>query len=227
MMFGPSNSWRRDSRPGALVVISGVAIVCFAGLWAMLAFLPSLVALDRAVSAAIRSLASPLLDTMAVAFTTLGGLTILSGLTIAVCAWFLWRQMRAEAILLSSTMVVGPILGEVIKLIAGRMRPAIEYARIPQPSSFSFPSGHALGAFLFFGTLVFLVLTVEEGLSLRDKTLISAVCVAIIVAISLSRVYLGVHFLGDVVGGWLLGGAIMTATTGIYILKTSIAKRGV
>jgi undecaprenyl-diphosphatase len=77
---------------------------------------------------------------------------------------------------------------------------------------------------LFFGTVVFLVLTVEEGLRFRDKTLISAVCVAIIVAVSLSRVYLGVHYLADVLGGWLLGSAIMTLTTGVYILKTSVSK---
>ncbi len=69
-----------------------------------------------------------------------------------------------------------------------------------------------------------LVLTVQEGLQLRDKALISVVCVAIIAAVSLSRVYLGVHYLGDVLGGWLLGSAIMTATTGVYILKTSVAK---
>lgn len=164
-------------------------------------------------------------DTIAVAFTTLGGTTIMSMLTLAVCAWFLWRRMRPEAILLLGTMVFGPLLGEIIKPIAGRLRPALEYARIPQPTTFSFPSGHALGAFLFFGTLVFLVLTVEEGLRLRDKILISGVCIAIIVAVSLSRVYLGVHYLGDIFGSWLLGSAIMTTTTGVYILKTSISKR--
>lgn len=225
MAFGRSDSWRRDTRPGVLVILSGLAIVCFAALWAMLAFLPRLVAFDRAVSSVIRSFASPMADTIAVAFTTFGGFTIMSVLTVAVCAWFLWRRMRAEAILFGSTMVFGPLVGEIIKPIAGRLRPALEYARVPQPTSFSFPSGHALAAFLFFGTVVFLVLTVEEGLRLRDKVLISAVCVAIIVAVSLSRVYLGVHYFGDVFGGWLLGSAIMTLTTGVYILKTSVKQR--
>ncbi|KAF0207840.1 MAG: phosphatase PAP2 family protein [Actinomycetota bacterium] len=221
MTIGPRESWRRDTRPGILVVLSGIAIVCFGGLWAMLTFWPRLVAFDHAVSATIRSMANPITDTVAVALTTFGGVTIMTALTIAVCAWFLWRNMRAEAMLLGVTMILGPSLGAIIKPIAGRLRPAIEYARIPQPSSLSFPSGHAIGAFLFFGTLVFLVLTVEERLRLRDKVLISTVCIAFIVAVSLSRVYLGVHYLGDVLGAWLLGGAIMTLTTGAYILKTS------
>jgi len=122
-------------------------------------------------------------------------------------------------------MAFGMALGEAIKPIAGRLRPALEYARVPQPSSSSFPSGHALGAFLFFGTIVFLVLTVERGLRLRDKFLIAALCVTFIVAVSLSRVYLGVHYLGDILGAWLLGSAIMTLTTGVYILKTSVRTR--
>jgi len=225
MAVGRRESWRRDTRPGALVIVSGLAIAGFAALWAMLVFLPSLVAFDMATSAAIRSIANPATDSIAVAFTTFGGLTIMSALTLAVCAWFLWRDMRAEAVLLMSTMVFGTAVGEIIKPIAGRLRPALEYARIPQPTTFSFPSGHALGSFLFFGTLVFLVLTVQEGLRFRDKALISGVCVAMIVVVSLSRVYLGVHYLGDIFGSWLLGSAIMTATTGVYILKTSVSKR--
>lgn len=225
MVLGRRESWRRDTRPGALVMLSGLAIVGFAALWAMLAFLPWLVAFDKAVSSAIRSLASPMTDTIAVAFTTFGGTTIMSALTLAVCAWFLWRRMRPEALLLFATTTFGMLLGEAIKPIAGRLRPALEYARIPQPTTYSFPSGHALGSFLFFGTVVFLVLTVQRGLRLRDKFLMSAVCTAFIVAVSLSRVYLGVHYLGDILGGWLLGSAIMTLTTGVYILKTSVSSR--
>lgn len=225
MVLGRRESWRRDTRPGALVIISGLAVVGFATLWAMLTFLPWLVAFDKAVSSAIRSFASPLTDTIAVAFTTFGDTLIMSALTLAVCAWFLWRRMRPEALLFFATTTFGMALGEAIKPIAGRLRPALEYARIPQPSTYSFPSGHALGSFLFFGTVVFLVLTVERGLRLRDKFLISAVCIAFIVAVSLSRVYLGVHYLGDIFGAWLLGSAIMTFTTGIYIVKTSVSSR--
>lgn len=186
----------------------------------MLLLMPALISADHEVSSWVRYLATPALDPIAVAFTTLGGFAIMATLTLAVSAWLLWRGSRAEAILLAGTVAFGSGAGQLLKMIAGRERPALEFARIPQPSDLSFPSGHALTAFLFFGTLVFLVFTVDERLSLKAKVLVSAVCVLLIVAISMSRVYLGVHYLGDIVGGWLLGGAIMTVTVGIYVSVT-------
>lgn len=213
--------WGRDTRPGVLVVVFGLAVAGFVALWLMLRLTPSLIAFDHAASAAIRSLADPRLDSIAVAFTTLGGFAIMTSLSVAVAAWLLWRRMHAEALLVAATMALGPALGTLTKVVSGRERPPIEVARIPRPTDLSFPSGHAVAAFLFFGTIVFLLFTVEERLSLRSKLLVSAACVAVALAISFSRVYLGVHYLGDVVGGWLLGGAVMTLTVGVYISLTS------
>lgn len=221
MAWGTDASWRRDTRPGVLVILFGLAVVGFGALWAMLLLLPSLISLDHAVSAAIRSLASPVLDPIAVAFTTLGGFAIVASLSVAVCAWLLWRGLRAEAGLFAANMTFGPALGELVKALAGRARPPVEVARIPMPANLSFPSGHALAAFLFFGTIVFLLFTVDERLSLKSKAGVTVLCVLTALAVSLSRVYLGVHYLGDVLGGWLLGGAIMTLTAGIYVSVTS------
>ncbi len=221
MAWGRGASWRRDTRPGALVIVFGLAVVSFGALWAMLILLPSLIALDHAVSAGIRSLAEPTLDAIAVAFTTLGGFAIMASLSLAVSAWLYWRGLRPEAVLFAATMTVGPALGELVKAIAGRARPAVEFARIEPPTNLAFPSGHALAAFLFFGTIVFLLFTVDERLSLRHKAFVSIACVALAVIISMSRVYLGVHYLGDVVGAWLLGATIMTVSVGAYISVTS------
>lgn len=221
MAWGTGASWRRDTRPGVLVIMFGLAIVGFGALWAMLMLLPSLISLDHTLSAAIRSLAQPTLDAIAVVFTTLGGFAIMGSLSVAVCAWLLWRGLRPEAALFAGTMTLGPALGELVKALAGRERPPLEFARIVPPTNLSFPSGHALAAFLFFGTIVFLLFTVDETLSLRTKAIVSAICVLFAIAISMSRVYLGVHYLADVVGGWLLGGAVMTFTVGLYISVTS------
>jgi undecaprenyl-diphosphatase len=221
MAWGNGASWRRDTRPGVLVIMFGIAVVGFAALWAMLLLAPALISIDHSVSAAIRSTASPQLDPIAVAFTTLGGFAIMAALAVAVAAWLLWRGLRAEAALVVGTMTFGPALGQLIKLIAGRARPPVEFARIVPPTDLSFPSGHALAAFLFFGTLVFLLFAVDESLSLKAKALVSAVCVVLAIIISMSRVYLGVHYLGDVFGGWLLGAAVMTITVGIYVTVTS------
>ncbi|PKQ20082.1 MAG: hypothetical protein CVT66_06870 [Actinobacteria bacterium HGW-Actinobacteria-6] len=221
MTWGNGASWRRDTRPGVLVILFGIAVVGFAALWAMLLLMPALISIDHAVSSAIRSIASPQLDPIALAFTTLGGFAIMSALALAVSAWLLWRGLRAEAALVAGTMTFGPALGQLIKLMAGRERPPVEFARIVPPADLSFPSGHALSAFLFFGTLVFLLFTVDETLSLKAKALVSATCVVLAIVISLSRVYLGVHYLGDIFGGWLLGAAVMTITVGLYVTVTS------
>ncbi len=58
-------------------------------------------------------------------------------------------------------------------------------------------------------------------MSLKSKAAVTVLCVLVALAISLSRVYLGVHYLGDVLGGWLLGGAVMTLTAGVYVSVTS------
>lgn len=214
-------SWRRDPRYGALVIVFGVAAAGFIALALMGVLAPWFVSVDRSVSAAIRSLANPVLDPIAIGFTMLGGVAAMSVLTLVVCAVLWVRSRRDEAVLFLVTMAGGTALGHLLKLLVGRARPAIEYARIATPDTYSFPSGHALASFLFFGTLVFLLVTTEQSLPLRVRAVATAVAVLIAVSISLSRVYLGVHYLADVIGGWLLGSAIMTVTVGYYVLRTS------
>ncbi|MGB4592372.1 MAG: phosphatase PAP2 family protein [Coriobacteriia bacterium] len=214
-------SWRRDPRYGALVIVFGLALAGFIALAIMATLTPSFVRLDRAVSGAIRSIANPVMDPIAVGFTILGGVTAMSILTLGGATWLWLRGRRDEAILFFTTVAFGSALGHGLKLLVGRARPALEFARISVPDSYSFPSGHALASFLFFGTIVFLLVTVEQKVPLRLRAVVTALCVLIAVSISLSRVYLGVHYLGDVIGGWLLGSAIMTATVGYYVLHTS------
>ncbi len=154
MAFGRSDSWRRDTRPGVLVILSGLAVVCFAGLWAMLTFLPWLVAFDKGRVLDDRSLTNPLLDTIAVAFTTFGGFTIMAALTLAVCAWFLWRRMRPEASCLVSTMALGTALGELIKWspVGFGRHSSMPGSRSRRPTA---SLGTCACELLFFGTVVF------------------------------------------------------------------------
>ncbi|MHB1341247.1 MAG: phosphatase PAP2 family protein [Coriobacteriia bacterium] len=214
-------SWRRDPRYGALVIVFGIALAGFIALAIMAVLTPSFVRLDKAVSGAIRSLGNPVMDPIAVGFTILGGVTVMSILTLGGAAWLWLRGRRDEAILFFGTVALGSALGHALKVLVGRARPALEFARISIPDSYSFPSGHALASFLFFGTLVFLLVTVEHKVPLRIRAVVTVLCVLIAVSISMSRVYLGVHYLGDVFGGWLLGSAIMTATVGYYVVRTS------
>lgn len=101
-------------------------------------------------------------------------------------------------------IVVGLTLGigSVLKKLLHRDRPLTDYVAHMTTTSLSFPSGHATGATAAYGCIAYLA---WEYLSQPWGILVVGICVGMILAIGVSRVYLGAHFPSDVVGGWLLG----------------------
>ncbi len=79
-----------------------------------------------------------------------------------------------------------------------------------EAAGYSFPSGHAFASTVFYGMVVYLVFRLTDRLWARGLAVVLGLLV--IVAVGLSRVYLNVHFLTDVVGGWLSGAAWLTAS---------------
>ncbi len=151
----------------------------------------------------------------------------------AVVAWLLLRRThepaparsgapsnRAEAeswtsaLWVVTTMTVGGLLGALLKVLVGRHRPEL-LDPVARASGLAFPSGHALNATLAAGVLllVFLPFT-RDRRPLRWVLWIVAVLVAVVTG--LSRVALGLHWISDVVGGWLLGLAVLAATTAAF-----------
>ena len=101
------------------------------------------------------------------------------------------------------------VLGVVAKLLAGRERPALEQAVASAPG-LSYPSGHALGSFVGVAVLLMVLLPVVPR---RWRPVAWALGVLVVGAVGFARIGLGVHYVSDVVGGWLLGGAWLAATT--------------
>lgn len=211
--------WRRDPRPGVLVIAGGVALLLFLGLVAAVVLSPAFVTFDEAASAAFHDIQSSTLTTFSEAATQIADFWIMLGLTLvtSVVLWVLGR--RPEVALLVSVMAIGPLIGAVAKDVVERARPGLEYARIALPESYSFPSGHALAAFLFFGTIAFIVLVDAKSFRVRVWTV--GACVVAILIVSLSRVYLGVHWFGDIIASWALGFGIMSLATAIYFVVTT------
>jgi undecaprenyl-diphosphatase len=133
----------------------------------------------------------------------------LSPLGLLAAAVFLFRGWRRGALLVLLTIAGAWLLDTGLKLFFGRARPEPFYDYYPAPSSYSFPSGHALFAVCFFGGLAVLL---THRLNRRvAQVAVWLLAALIILLIGSSRVYLGVHYPTDVVGGYAVGLAWVTA----------------
>lgn len=107
-----------------------------------------------------------------------------------------------------SIICLGGIAGinNILKNIVQRARPM--FNQLVEVSGYSFPSGHSASAFGFYGFLIYLIYKRCENKALRNVSIV--LLVALIIGIGVSRVYLGVHYISDVIGGFLLGGAYLS-----------------
>ena len=112
------------------------------------------------------------------------------------------------AIVLAVSAILGPL---VLKNIFAIERPDIN--QLIAPGGFGYPSGHSMNAAAFFGTCAVLVQRYSKRLSL--KVCFTAFAVICILLVGLSRIYLGVHTLTDVIGGYSAGIALIC--TGLFV----------
>ncbi|MEV5774033.1 phosphatase PAP2 family protein [Streptomyces antimycoticus] len=133
-------------------------------------------------------------------------------LAVAV-GWLLWRRERRLALWVAVTAAVGTALQQAVKAAVDRERP-----RWPDPVDSAhyaaFPSGHALTAIVAFGLLLWLMTL--HGASARWLRLMIAVAAVSVLGVGFTRLYLGVHWPSDVLGGWLLGAALVYGAIASY-----------
>jgi membrane-associated phospholipid phosphatase len=135
---------------------------------------------------------------------SLTGSPIAMGTLALVVAILLARQRRW--IVLSgwvAAFVGGAVLDWALKLAIARPRPSYGSAFL-HGQSFSFPSGHAMGSLIGFGMLAYLLITFRAHYR-RARIWIIAIAAVWTIAIGFSRLYLGVHYFSDVVGGYAAG----------------------
>jgi undecaprenyl-diphosphatase len=133
--------------------------------------------------------------------TALGGPTIL-GLMLAAVVGFLLLQTRYHtALFVAAAAISGEVLSYILKHSFNRARPSVvPNLRIMSPS---FPSGHAMESAIVYLTLGAVLMRVAE--TRLTKVYLLGVAMLLTTMVGISRVYLGVHYPTDVVGGWIVG----------------------
>ncbi len=134
--------------------------------------------------------------------TSLGGETIITIITIFVVG-FLFLQKRYDAMwLVLAATIGGALISLGLKEFYGRERPDISY-RLINVTPLSFPSGHSMMSAIVYLTQAAIIARIQKNKKIRIYILSAALFLTFI--IGLSRVYLGVHYPTDVIGGWTVG----------------------
>ena len=214
---------RRDPRAGWLAVAL-IALVGFVILVLLATAWPLFDRFDAAISAVIRATRSPALTPAAVWLSEIGGLEFVGAVTLVLGIWMAVRRNWAAIVYIFMTIVVGWLLGnDVIKNLIRRPRP-VGVNLTPIGHDFAMPSSHSLASFLLLTTVcVIVMLNLPTGRHLKRWLAVGSAVV--IVLVGYSRVYLGVHWAGDVIGAWLLGGAWWSFTTATYFGSVTEEKR--
>lgn len=169
---------------------------------------------DAAVSSAVAALRGRA-DSLMLALTRFGEGESLFILVAVAAALLVAIQRRREAAFLVTIGLGTLALNALLKLGFARGRPGAELLYLIQtPSSFSFPSGHALGS----TTVSFALVVIAKVAGARGLWLALVVVTAtlVVLGVSTSRVYFGVHFPSDVIGGMLAGAGWVSAVTGWF-----------
>ena len=186
----------------ALVVFSASAML-FVALATIVIANPSwLAAVDTAVTTEVAGTHNGTLNRAMRLITLLGNRIVIGALLIGLTAWVLRTgRCRTPVLVLVAAFLVNPILEAALKGLVGRSRP--EIAQLVSGDGPAFPSGHVLATVGFYGVLAVIAWRSTARRSLAIGALLSSSVV--IALVGFSRIYLGVHWMSDVIGGLLVG----------------------
>ena len=129
--------------------------------------------------------------------TNFGGAIILIGLAFML---FIFIKNKKIGVSIISNLAIITVLNQLLKRIVQRPRPT-EF-RIVEESGYSFPSGHSMVSMAFYGYLIYLIYKYVKNKYLKW---ISIILLSILICfIGISRIYLGVHYTSDVLGGFFI-----------------------
>jgi undecaprenyl-diphosphatase len=201
--------WLRQVYPSVASLIAAIGVVglvsCLLVLWLVAQLSEEILeredfAFNTVFLDWLHQFTNPTLDRLMLAITYLGDPPIVVPLFLTVFLTLWLRRYRQEAQIFLIASLGAFILNNALKLFFRNPRPVL-WIRLITETSYSFPSGHALGSMVLYGMIAFLLARHFP----KRAIWFYGVAAVLTGAIGFSRLYLGVHWVTDVVGGWGMG----------------------
>jgi membrane-associated phospholipid phosphatase len=203
-----------DARFGARTIFAGLAVLLAAVPFGLLLFLVEdrwtpLLRLDRGARDHLHAVAldHDALVTGAKVLSTAGSAAVYFPLFAAVAAWLAWRRLPRLALFVIATVAGSALLNGLVKHAVHRARPLLSDP-VAHASGLSFPSGHAQSSVVAVSVLLLVFLPLLRG---PGRTAATVLAMTFVIAIGFARVTLGVHYVSDVLAGYVLGTAWVAA----------------
>ncbi|MGQ8872533.1 phosphatase PAP2 family protein [Paenibacillus sp. TSA_86.1] len=161
----------------------------------------------------IQGMESPGMTRFMQFFTWIGSeLQVVVITVVVMLILYVFLRHKRELLFLASVLIGSTVLNALLKLVFQRARPTIN--RIIEVSGYSFPSGHSMAAFSLYGGLAFLIW--KHIPSFTGRVCMIVASAGFILMIGISRIYLGVHYPSDIVGGYFLSGCWLSTCIWFY-----------
>jgi membrane-associated phospholipid phosphatase len=171
---------------------------------------------DKRLGDAIQGINLPGFHSLMVFLSFLGDKWIPFAIVILISIVLILARKRIEGIICLCGIALGAALNEITKLLIGRPRPDKSLIQVlTDVNHNSFPSGHTFFFVEFFGFLFFIIYLLPMPALLRRVLL--TLLLTLIALIGMSRVYLGAHWVSDVIGGYLAGTLWLTLMIKVYL----------
>lgn len=135
---------------------------------------------------------------------------------IFLCVFFLFLfiilKKHNTGIVIAGVLLISTSVNSILKLIFGRSRPDV--LKLVLEESYSFPSGHTMAAVSMYGILMYIVL--KSKMNNKLKTILSILLGIIPILVAISRVYLGAHYISDVIGAMIISTILLLLE--IYVI---------
>lgn len=192
-------------------ILAGILFIVFI-FWTVLVKMDLLVKFDEFFYKLITSSMNNTLTTIFKIITFFGSTVFMIIFALVLFIYFILKKKNIISYLTSSCLIISTILNNVIKIIIRRSRPDV--IKLVTETSFSYPSGHTMASVSIYGIIIYLLL--NSNINKTVKYISSVGLSLLILLIGISRIYLGAHYMSDIIG------AMLVSTIWLFIFTSII-----